>query len=141
HVSGGDTFLLLLKKVVCTRTVSNKKKKNNNNNNKPVSIATPSPAVCFFSLQDTLHSNLNTHTTQSYAGFVERRPTGAEAQNLVLNQEGVIDDVKRKRYFEKPCRERQRKNFENCRRIYHMEMGRKIAFISRTNREDPWVGC
>ncbi|XP_033492493.1 small ribosomal subunit protein bS21m [Epinephelus lanceolatus] len=58
-----------------------------------------------------------------------------------LSQDGIIDTVKRKRYFEKPCRERQRKNFENCRRIYHMEMARKIAFISRTNREDPWLGC
>lgn len=59
----------------------------------------------------------------------------------LLTQDGIIETVKRKRYFEKPCRERQRKNFENCRRIYHTEMARKIAFISRTNREDPWLGC
>ncbi|MEQ2202079.1 hypothetical protein XENOCAPTIV_023715 [Xenoophorus captivus] len=55
--------------------------------------------------------------------------------------DGIIETVKRKRYFEKPCRERQRKNFENCRRIYHMEMARKISFVSKTNREDPWLGC
>ncbi|XP_030265411.1 small ribosomal subunit protein bS21m [Sparus aurata] len=61
--------------------------------------------------------------------------------NRVLTQEGIIDTVKRKRYYEKPCRERQRKSFENCRRIYHMEMARKLAFVSRTNRDDPWVGC
>ncbi|AWP21492.1 putative 28S ribosomal protein S21 mitochondrial [Scophthalmus maximus] len=61
--------------------------------------------------------------------------------NRVLNQEGIVEAVKRKRYFEKPCRERQRKSFESCRRIYHMEMARKISFISRTNREDPWLGC
>ncbi|XP_036950080.1 28S ribosomal protein S21, mitochondrial [Acanthopagrus latus] len=61
--------------------------------------------------------------------------------NRVLTQEGIIDTVKRKRYYEKPCRERQRKNFESCRRIYHMEMARKLAFISRTDRNDPWVGC
>ncbi|KAM6899267.1 small ribosomal subunit protein bS21m [Xenentodon cancila] len=60
--------------------------------------------------------------------------------NRFLTQDGVIDTVKRKRYFEKPCRERQRKNFEHCKRIYNMEMARKISFISRTNREDPWVG-
>uniref|UniRef100_A0A3Q4HHK1 Mitochondrial ribosomal protein S21 n=1 Tax=Neolamprologus brichardi TaxID=32507 RepID=A0A3Q4HHK1_NEOBR len=59
----------------------------------------------------------------------------------ILTQDGIVDTVKRKRYYEKPCRERQRKNFENCRRIYHTEMARKIAFISRTNREDPWLGC
>ncbi|XP_022603392.1 28S ribosomal protein S21, mitochondrial [Seriola dumerili] len=63
------------------------------------------------------------------------------ALNRFLTQEGIIEVVKRKRYFEKPCRERQRKNFENCRRIYHMEMARKIAFISKTSREDPWLGC
>ncbi|KAM8766484.1 small ribosomal subunit protein bS21m [Acanthopagrus schlegelii] len=61
--------------------------------------------------------------------------------NRVLTQEGIIDTVKRKRYYEKPCRERQRKNFESCRRIYHMEMARKLTFISRTDRNDPWVGC
>ncbi|XP_074542128.1 small ribosomal subunit protein bS21m [Halichoeres trimaculatus] len=60
--------------------------------------------------------------------------------NRVLSQDGIIETVKRRRYFEKPCRERQRKNFENCKRIYHMDMARKIAFISRTNREDPWLG-
>lgn len=58
----------------------------------------------------------------------------------VLSQDGIIETVKRKRYFEKPCRERQRKNFENCKRIYHMDMARKIAFVSRTNRADPWLG-
>ncbi|XP_008278692.1 small ribosomal subunit protein bS21m [Stegastes partitus] len=60
--------------------------------------------------------------------------------NRMLLREGIIDTVKRKRYFEKPCRERLRKNFENCKRIYHIEMARKIRFISRTNREDPWLG-
>ncbi|XP_068188758.1 small ribosomal subunit protein bS21m [Antennarius striatus] len=59
----------------------------------------------------------------------------------VLFKDGIIQDVKLKRYYEKPCRERQRKNFENCRRIYGKEMSRKIDFISRTNRKDPWFGC
>ncbi|KAF7210940.1 small ribosomal subunit protein bS21m [Nothobranchius furzeri] len=64
-----------------------------------------------------------------------------KALNRVLTQDGIIDTVKRKRYYEKPCRERQRKNFERCRRIYHSEMARKLAFISKTDREDPWLGC
>ncbi|KAM8841636.1 small ribosomal subunit protein bS21m [Spinachia spinachia] len=59
----------------------------------------------------------------------------------ILTHDGIIDAVKRKRYYEKPCQERQRKNFEHCRRIYHSEMARKITFISVTNREDPWLGC
>ncbi|XP_035537841.1 28S ribosomal protein S21, mitochondrial [Morone saxatilis] len=60
--------------------------------------------------------------------------------NRLLTNEGIVDTVTRKRYYEKPCRERQRLNFERCRRIYHMEMAKKIGFISRTNRVDPWVG-
>ncbi|XP_034017035.1 28S ribosomal protein S21, mitochondrial [Thalassophryne amazonica] len=60
--------------------------------------------------------------------------------NRILSQDGIIETVKRKRYYEKPCRERIRKNFERCQRIYNSEMGRKIAFISRTKREDPWLG-
>lgn len=59
----------------------------------------------------------------------------------LLTQDGIIETVKRKRYFEKPCKERQRRNYENCKRIYNTEMARKIAFISRTNRQDPWLGC
>ncbi|CAJ1083290.1 28S ribosomal protein S21%2C mitochondrial-like [Xyrichtys novacula] len=60
--------------------------------------------------------------------------------NRVLTQDGITDAVKRKRYFEKPCKQRQRKSFENCKRIYNMEMARRIAFISKTSREDPWLG-
>ncbi|XP_061681970.1 28S ribosomal protein S21, mitochondrial [Syngnathoides biaculeatus] len=60
--------------------------------------------------------------------------------NRILTQDGIIEAVKRKRYYEKPCRERQRKNYENCKRIYDTEMARKIAFISRANRTDPWLG-
>ncbi|XP_071764414.1 small ribosomal subunit protein bS21m [Centroberyx gerrardi] len=61
--------------------------------------------------------------------------------NRVLAQDGIIETVKRKRYYEKPCREKQRRNFENCKRIYHADMARKLAFISKAHRQDPWVGC
>ncbi|XP_013868607.1 small ribosomal subunit protein bS21m [Austrofundulus limnaeus] len=61
--------------------------------------------------------------------------------NRILTQEGILEAAHRKRYYEKPCIMRRRKNYECCRRIYHMEMAQKIAFISRTNREDPWLGC
>ncbi|KAK1805361.1 hypothetical protein P4O66_019684 [Electrophorus voltai] len=61
--------------------------------------------------------------------------------NRVLTLDGIIETVKRKRYYEKPCRRRQRENYENCKRIYQMEMARKISFVSRTNRQDPWLGC
>ncbi|KAL2079953.1 hypothetical protein ACEWY4_023746 [Coilia grayii] len=60
--------------------------------------------------------------------------------NRVLSVDGILETVKRKRYYEKPCRQRQRENYENCKRIYHTEMARRIAFLSKANRQDPWVG-
>lgn len=59
----------------------------------------------------------------------------------VLSVDGIIETVKRRRYYEKPCRQRQRENYENCKRLYNMEMARKLSFVSRTNRQDPWLGC
>ncbi|XP_023685771.1 small ribosomal subunit protein bS21m [Paramormyrops kingsleyae] len=63
------------------------------------------------------------------------------ALNRVLTVDGLIETVRRKRYFEKPCRQRQREHYEACRRIYNSEMGRKLAFLSRAHRRDPWLGC
>ncbi|XP_053134281.1 28S ribosomal protein S21, mitochondrial isoform X1 [Hemicordylus capensis] len=64
-----------------------------------------------------------------------RRPGG------VLTMDGIVEEVKRRRYYEKPCRKRQRVAYETCRRIYNMEMARKISFLMRKNRVDPWLGC
>ncbi|KAJ1080909.1 hypothetical protein NDU88_001098 [Pleurodeles waltl] len=58
----------------------------------------------------------------------------------VLTVDGIIDDAKRRRYYEKPCIKRRRENYENCRRIYNMEMARKVAFLMQKNRPDPWLG-
>ncbi|XP_068603447.1 small ribosomal subunit protein bS21m [Brachionichthys hirsutus] len=60
--------------------------------------------------------------------------------NGILSKDGIIHSAKLKRYYEKPCRERQRRGFENCRRIYNKEMFRKLDFVSRMKREDPWLG-
>ncbi|XP_053134282.1 28S ribosomal protein S21, mitochondrial isoform X2 [Hemicordylus capensis] len=61
--------------------------------------------------------------------------------NRVLTMDGIVEEVKRRRYYEKPCRKRQRVAYETCRRIYNMEMARKISFLMRKNRVDPWLGC
>ncbi|XP_065516129.1 small ribosomal subunit protein bS21m [Lathamus discolor] len=61
--------------------------------------------------------------------------------NRLLAQDGLVDTVRRGRYYEKPCRRRQRSAFEASRRVYGAEMGRKIAFLARSNRLDPWLGC
>ncbi|NXK21784.1 RT21 protein, partial [Arenaria interpres] len=59
----------------------------------------------------------------------------------ILTQDGLVEAVRRRRYYEKPCRRRQRLAYEACRRVYNAEMGRKIAFLGRVNRQDPWPGC
>ncbi|GCC17345.1 hypothetical protein chiPu_0020536 [Chiloscyllium punctatum] len=59
----------------------------------------------------------------------------------ILTTDGIIDEAKRRRYYEKPCRKRIRENYETCRRIYNMEMARKLTFLMRKNRQDPWLGC
>ncbi|XP_041466738.1 small ribosomal subunit protein bS21m-like [Lytechinus pictus] len=58
--------------------------------------------------------------------------------NNSLNRDGLIESVRRKRYFEKPFQERRRKEYENMKKIYNQEMGRRIQFIMRKNRTDPW---
>ncbi|XP_041094837.1 28S ribosomal protein S21, mitochondrial [Polyodon spathula] len=67
--------------------------------------------------------------------------TAYKILNRILTTDGIVDEAKRRRYYEKPCRRRQRENYEACRRIYSMEMGGKIAFLMSRNRQDPWAGC
>ncbi|NXS77088.1 RT21 protein, partial [Pandion haliaetus] len=59
----------------------------------------------------------------------------------ILSQDGLVEAVRRRRYYEKPCRRRQRLAYEACRRVYSSEMGRKISFLARGSRQDPWLGC
>ncbi|XP_032060293.1 28S ribosomal protein S21, mitochondrial [Aythya fuligula] len=63
------------------------------------------------------------------------------ALSRILAHDGVLETVKQRRYYEKPCRKRQRLAYEACRRVYNAEMARKIAFVARKNRPDPWQGC
>ncbi|XP_075301432.1 small ribosomal subunit protein bS21m isoform X2 [Opisthocomus hoazin] len=63
------------------------------------------------------------------------------ALTRILAQDGLAEAVKRRRYYEKPCRRRQRLAYEACRRVYSAEMARKIAFLARGSRRDPWLGC
>lgn len=59
----------------------------------------------------------------------------------ILAQDGVAEAVRRSRYYEKPCRARRRRAFEASRRVYCAEMARRIAFLARSSRQDPWLGC
>ncbi|NXF48360.1 RT21 protein, partial [Oceanites oceanicus] len=63
------------------------------------------------------------------------------ALSRTLSQDGVVEAVRRRRYYEKPCRRRQRLAYKACRRLYNAEMARKISFLARGARQDPWLGC
>ncbi|XP_005180570.1 small ribosomal subunit protein bS21m [Musca domestica] len=61
--------------------------------------------------------------------------------NRVLGKEEIFDQFRRTRYYEKPYQVRRRVNFEKCKAIYNEDMNRKIQFVLRKNREDPFPGC
>ncbi|XP_075230818.1 small ribosomal subunit protein bS21m-like [Lycorma delicatula] len=61
--------------------------------------------------------------------------------NRILGQEGIFEQYRRTRYYEKPFQMRRRVNYEKCRAIYDEDMSRKIQFILRKNRVDPFPGC
>ncbi|KAM6395371.1 small ribosomal subunit protein bS21m [Rhynochetos jubatus] len=63
------------------------------------------------------------------------------ALSRILAQDGVAEAARRGRYYEKPCRRRQRRAYEASRRVYGTEMARKIGFLGRAARADPWAGC
>lgn len=57
-----------------------------------------------------------------------------------MGQEKLLDIIRRTKYFEKPCKQRTRYSYERCKAIYDEDMSRKIAFVMRKNRADPFVG-
>ncbi|CAG9858134.1 unnamed protein product [Phyllotreta striolata] len=61
--------------------------------------------------------------------------------NRILGREGLIDQYRRTRFFEKPCQFRRRINFERCKSIYNEDMDRKIQFVLRKNRLDAFPGA
>ncbi|CAD6215887.1 GSCOCG00000703001-RA-CDS [Cotesia congregata] len=61
--------------------------------------------------------------------------------NKILGNEGFLDQWRRTRYYEKPTQVRRRVNYERCKSIYDEDMNRKIQFLLRKNRVDPFPGC
>ncbi|KAH8409737.1 hypothetical protein KR222_003274 [Zaprionus bogoriensis] len=61
--------------------------------------------------------------------------------NRVLGKEEIFDQFRRTRFYEKPYQVRRRVNFEKCKAIYNEDMNRKIQFVLRKNRVDPFPGC
>lgn len=61
--------------------------------------------------------------------------------NRILGKEEILDQFRRTRFYEKPFLTRRRINFEKCKAIYNEDMSRKIQFVLRKNRVDPFPGC
>nr|VZI26405.1 unnamed protein product [Spirometra erinaceieuropaei] len=61
------------------------------------------------------------------------------ALNRIMRNDKIINSIKRQEYYEKPNRMRRRVMYERCKRIYDNEMARKINFVMRTDRAEPWI--
>lgn len=61
--------------------------------------------------------------------------------NRILANEDIFGQYRRTRYYEKPTQVRRRINFEKCKAIYNEDMNRKIQFLLRKNRVDPFPGA
>ncbi|XP_022221902.1 28S ribosomal protein S21, mitochondrial [Drosophila obscura] len=61
--------------------------------------------------------------------------------NRVLGKEEILDQFRRTRFYEKPFQVRRRVNFEKCKALYNEDMNRKIQFVLRKNRVEPFPGC
>lgn len=61
--------------------------------------------------------------------------------NKIMGKEGFFDQYRRTRYYEKPTYFRQRIRYEICKSLYDEDMNRKIQFVLRKNRVDPFPGC
>lgn len=60
--------------------------------------------------------------------------------NRIMGKEGMFDQFRRTRYYEKPFLVRRRVNYQICKAIYDEDMSRKINFVMRTNRTNPHIG-
>ncbi|GAB1869894.1 28S ribosomal protein S21, mitochondrial [Camponotus japonicus] len=61
--------------------------------------------------------------------------------NRILSKEDIFGQYRRTRYYEKPTYVRRRINFEKCKAIYNEDMERKIEFLLRKNRVEPFPGA
>ena len=60
--------------------------------------------------------------------------------NRVMGREGMFDQFRRTRRYEKPFQTRRRVNYEKCKAIYNEDMSRKIQLVMKKNRVDPFPG-
>ncbi|XP_059469688.1 small ribosomal subunit protein bS21m [Neocloeon triangulifer] len=60
--------------------------------------------------------------------------------NRIMGREGFFEQYRLTRYYEKPFETRRRINFNKCKAIYNEDMSRKIEFVLRKNRIEPYPG-
>lgn len=58
--------------------------------------------------------------------------------NRILSSEKVIETARRWQTYERPYERRNRLSFQKCMSIYASEIDRKVRFIVRKNRENPY---
>jgi small subunit ribosomal protein S21 len=61
-----------------------------------------------------------------------------EGLNKVLQSEQVQATARRWEKYERPFEKRNRLSFQKCMEIYSNEIERKVRFIVRKNRENPY---
>ncbi|XP_068244930.1 small ribosomal subunit protein bS21m-like [Palaemon carinicauda] len=84
-----------------------------------------------------------------YAQFVARTvlvrnnevEEGMRVINRIMGKEGLLEQYRLTQRYEKPHKTRRRINFQKAKAIYNEDMDRKIQFVLKKNRLDPWVGC
>ena len=57
----------------------------------------------------------------------------------ILRNDKVQERWRRNLYYEKPFQTRQRLSYEKVKRVYDADMKRKIEFLMRKNRIEPWI--
>lgn len=60
--------------------------------------------------------------------------------NRIMAQEGMLKQFRLTRRYEKPFLTRRRLSYEKAKAIYDEDMSRKIKFVMKKNRIEPWVG-
>lgn len=75
--------------------------------------------------------------------FVQNNDVDQAARilNKIMGKEGFFDQFRRSRYYEKPTQVRRRINYERCKSLYDEDMNRRIQFLLKKNRDEPFPGC
>lgn len=60
--------------------------------------------------------------------------------NNIMSRDGFFEQFRRTRCYEKPFEMRRRVNYTKCKSIYNEEMSRRLSFLMRVNRTDPYPG-